>query len=62
MWLAVIMVCSTMSATSCIVAGNTDNVWFTEEECKDDVMTVANAFLSQGMFVKPNCFKVGDSV
>lgn len=61
MWLAVLMVCSTPEVLSCIVVGNTEQLWPTEEQCKADVLSVGAKFMMEGYFVRPNCFKIGES-
>jgi len=62
MWLAVLMVCSSPEVSSCVVVGNTKNLWPTESSCQADVITVGSKFMLEGYIVKPNCFKIGESV
>ena len=61
MWLAVVMACQTFEASSCIVMGNEKNLWYTRLECEQDAVNMATTLISNGIYAKPNCFKVGES-
>tara|TARA_R110000744_G_scaffold4403_1_gene15952 strand:+ start:149 stop:337 length:189 start_codon:yes stop_codon:yes gene_type:complete len=61
MFLAVVLVCATLEANSCTVMANLANIWYTEEECKTDSITMASTILLNGYYAKPKCFKVGDN-
>ena len=61
MWLAVVMACQTLEASSCIVMGNEKNLWYTRLECEQDTVNMAATLISNGIYAKPNCFKVGES-
>lgn len=41
---------------------NVKNIWMTEEECKVDVVNMANFLASKGAYARWACFKVGESV
>jgi hypothetical protein len=60
MWLAVIMVCSTLEATTCEVIANQENIFYTLEKCQEDVVNMATVIADNGFFAKPACFKVGE--
>jgi len=61
MWLAVVMACQTLEASSCIVMGNEKNLWYTRLECEQDAVNMAATHISNSIYDKPNCFKVGES-
>lgn len=61
MWLAVVLACQTLEAPSCIVMGNEKNLWYTQEECELDAVNMARTLISNGIYARPNCFKVGES-
>ena len=60
MWLAVIMVCQTLQVTSCTVIANEANIFYTLEQCQEDVNNMVTTITGDGFFAKPVCFKVGD--
>ncbi len=62
MWLAVVMACQTLDASSCVVMGNEENLWYTRLECEQDAVNMATTLIRNGIYAKPNCFKVGESV
>ena len=61
MFLAVVMMCSTLEVSSCTLMANLANIWYTEEECQNDAIKVAGTILLNGYYAKPKCFKVGDN-
>ena len=60
MWLAVIMVCQTPQVTSCTVIANEANIFYTLEQCQENVNSMVTTITAAGFFAKPTCFKVGD--
>ena len=62
MWLAVVMACQTLEVSSCVTMGNENNLWYTEEECQLDAVNMAVILMNKGIYARPNCFKVGESV
>ena len=60
MFLAALLVCSTLQAQSCAVIANSNNIWYSEAECQADAMNFAMDMAGKGFLVKPYCFKVGD--
>lgn len=61
MWLAVVMACQTLEVSSCITMGNESNLWATRQECELDAVNMARKLLSEGIYARPNCFKVGET-
>lgn len=60
MWIAIILLCQNPSALSCQVLAKTDEIFYSEQECKEEVVAVATDFMSKGLMAIPNCFKVGN--
>ena len=60
MWLAVIMVCSTLEATTCTVIANQENFFYTLEQCQEEAVNMAIVIADNGFLAKPDCFKVGE--
>ena len=54
------MVCSTLEATTCTIIANQENIFYTLEQCQEDVVNMATAIADNGFFAKPACFKVGE--
>jgi hypothetical protein len=61
MWVAIVVACSTSLATSCHVLANQDRVFYSESACKDDSYKMVSYLLSQGIFAKDSCLKIGES-
>lgn len=61
MFLATLLVCSTIEAKSCAVVANSNNIWYTEAECQADAMNFALKLVDKGFSVRPYCFKVGEN-
>ena len=61
MFLAALLVCSTIEAKSCVVVANTNNIWYNEAECQADAMNFALELVDKGFAVRPYCFKVGEN-
>ena len=61
MFLATLLVCSTLEAKSCVVVANSNNIWYTEAECQADAMNFALKLVDKGFSVRPYCFKVGEN-
>ena len=54
------MVCQTLQVTSCTVIANEANIFYTLEQCQEDVNNMVTTITGNGFFAKPVCFKVGD--
>jgi len=52
MWLAVVLACQTLEASSCIVMGNESNLWYTQEECELDAVNMARTLISNGIYAE----------
>tara|TARA_R110002153_G_scaffold120520_5_gene265856 strand:+ start:1491 stop:1679 length:189 start_codon:yes stop_codon:yes gene_type:complete len=61
MWVAIVIACSTPLAESCQVFANKDRVFYSESTCKDDSYKMIGYLLSQGIFAKDGCMKIGES-
>ena len=59
MWLAVVFYCTTPNIQSCVMMANVDNIWMSEQECKVDVIEMANFLVSKGAYARWACFKIG---
>lgn len=44
-----------------MVVANTNNIWYSEDECQADAMSLALDLVDKGFAVRPYCFKVGES-
>ena len=62
MWLAIVLACSTPYAQSCIVFAKQEELFVTEELCKEETDRVTLMMQSQGMFARPACFKIGTNL
>jgi hypothetical protein len=51
-----------LHVSSCDVVANTEDLYYSEQECKNETAIVVNKLVSNGIAVRPKCFKVGDSV
>lgn len=61
MFMAALLICSSLEAQSCVVVANTKNIWSNEADCQDDAMTLAIELVGKGFAVRPYCFKVGET-
>ena len=61
MFLAALLLCSTLEAQSCVVVANIENIWYSEADCQADAMGLALNLVDKGFAVRPYCFKVGES-
>ena len=61
MFLAALLICSTLEAQSCVVVANTKNIWSRETDCQVDAMTLALESVDKGFAVRPYCFKDGET-
>jgi len=62
MWLAIVLACSTPYAQSCIVFAKQEELFITEELCKEETDQVVLMMQSQGMFARPACFQIGKNL
>ena len=62
MWLAIVLACSTPYAQSCIVFAKQEELFLTEELCKEETDQVVLMMQSQGMFARPACFQIGKNL
>ena len=62
MWLAMVLACSTPYAQSCIVFAKNEELFMTEELCKEEVDMGVDIMEAQGFFARPACFKIGTSL
>jgi hypothetical protein len=66
MWLAMVLACSTPYAQSCIVFAKNEELFMTEELCKEETDEetdkVTLMMQSQGTFARPACFKIGTNL
>tara|TARA_R100001086_G_C11785399_1_gene244753 strand:- start:688 stop:876 length:189 start_codon:yes stop_codon:yes gene_type:complete len=62
MWLAVVLACSTPYAQSCIVFAKQDDLFPTEQACKEEVDMGVAIMEAQGFFARPACFKIGTNL
>ena len=62
MWLAMVLACSTPYAQSCTVFAKNEQLFMTEELCKEETDRVMVMMQSQGFFVRPACFKIGTNL
>ena len=62
MWLAIVLACSTPYAQSCIVFAKQEELFITEQLCKEETDRVTLMMQSQGMFARPACFKIGTTL
>ena len=58
MWLAIVLACSTPYAQSCILFAKQDDLFATEELCKEETEMGVAIMESQGFFSRPACFKI----
>ena len=62
MWLALIMICADVDATSCGFIANTHELQMTEEKCVAAYDLVAQIYIMQGaQYVSAACFQIGSS-
>jgi hypothetical protein len=61
MFLAALLICSTLEAQSCVVVANINKIWYGEAECQADAMGLALDLVDKGFAVRPYCFKVGEN-
>ena len=57
-----VLACSTPYAQSCIVFAKNEELFMTEELCKEETDKVTLMMQSQGMFARPACFKIGETL
>ena len=62
MWLAVVLACSTPYAQSCIVFAKQNDLFATEQACKEEVDMGVAIMQAQGMYARPACFKIGETL
>ena len=63
MYLAMILFCTTPQAQSCNTLVNTTNIHMTEEACRQDYESAAQAYLNMNVyFVRGGCFNIGTGV
>ena len=60
MWLAIVMVCTNPSVSSCDVFVNVKRVYNYESVCMEDVKKVSNYYISMGSYTKGSCVKLGE--
>ena len=53
MWLAIVLACSTPYAQSCILFAKQDDLFATEELCKEETEMGVAIMESQGFFYRP---------
>ena len=59
MWVAVILVCTNMLATSCEMRANTGEFFFSKASCNVNVANYGRMLINKRYNVVPVCFKVG---
>jgi hypothetical protein len=60
MWLAVVFYCvSPSNVDTCAVTANVNNIFYAEEECIEDAKGMAGYLVTQGLYARYACFKVG---
>ena len=57
-----VLACSTPYAQSCIVFAKNEELFITEELCKEETDKVTLMMQSQGTFARPACFKIGTNL
>ena len=62
MWLAIVIACSTPYAQSCIIFAKQDDLFATEQACKEETDMGVAIMESQGFFSRPACFKIGETL
>ncbi len=62
MWLAMVLACSTPYAQSCIVFAKNEELFMTEELCKEETDKVTILMKSQSTFERPAPFKIGTNL
>ena len=62
MWLAIVLACGTPYAHSCIVYAKNDVLFATEQACKEEVDMGVAIMQAQGMYARPACFKIGETL
>ena len=61
MFLSVLLICSSLHVSSCNIVANTKTLWYSEEECKKQSLSVIAKLAENGIAVLPKCFKIGES-
>jgi hypothetical protein len=61
MWLGLLLACFSPSATSCNIMAKTDQLFYSEQECKAEGTEVANNLLNQNVYAIPMCVKIGEN-
>ena len=61
MFISVLLICTSLHVSSCDIVANTEDLYFSQQQCQNQTAIVTAKLLSSGVAVKPKCFKVGDS-
>ena len=61
MFISVLLVCTSLHVSSCDVVANTEDLYFSEQQCQNQTAIVVAKLVSSGIAVKPKCFKIDDS-
>ena len=61
MFISVLLVCTSLHVSSCDVVANTEDLYFSEQQCQNQTAIVVAKLVSNGIAVKPKCFKIDNS-
>lgn len=61
MFISVLLVCTSLHVSSCDIVANTEDLYFSREQCQRQTSIVVTKLVGIGVAVKPKCFKIGDS-
>lgn len=61
MWLALVVVCTTPDVVSCNVLAKSDNVFLTEESCREEVTYAVDLLSPSVYYVFGGCSKLGEA-
>jgi hypothetical protein len=61
MFISVLLICTSLHVSSCDIVANTEDLYFSQQQCQNQTAIVVSKLVSSGVAVKPKCFKVGDS-
>jgi hypothetical protein len=59
-WLAIVMVCTNPSVSSCDVFINVKRMYNYESKCREAVTEVSNYYIRSGSYTKGSCIKMGE--
>ena len=61
MWLATLIVCTTLDATSCELISQPNNLYMNKTACSDAVEQGTAFFLETSIYISGGCVKIGES-